>query len=381
MAEVVTRPMLTHVYQILRERAARSPSSIALGGQSGLAWRTVTSQQLLELAGTVARQLGERGIREGDRVVVWLPNSWRTPVYLFALWKLGAIVVPFDREMNPESAERILGSVNARGVIAGYDERPVWAKGADVIDWWEPHSDAGAEHRGSAWSPPCEELATISFTSGTTGQPKGCMITHANLCSQVDAAFKVIPLDASCRLASILPMSHLFELTCGMLYPLAAGAAIHYIPSRRGPDIVRVLAEQHITHMMVVPQLLGLMGQQIDSQLQASLPAPVYRAQAALAERSAMSWRRRLYWMVHRKLGGELRMVASGGAALPAKTHQLWERLGVRVVQGYGSSECSPMIACGRSDGTTPIGSVGQAIPGVSVKRSSPARITFEIVE
>lgn len=108
------------------------------------------------------------------------------------------------------------------------------------------------------------------------------MITHANLCSQVDAAFNVIPLDPSCRLASILPISHLFELTCGLLYPLAAGAAIHYIPSRRGPDIVRVLAEQHITHMMVVPQLLGLMGQQIEAQLQANLPAPMFRAHAGV---------------------------------------------------------------------------------------------------
>jgi long-chain acyl-CoA synthetase len=367
--------MLTHVYQILRNRATRSPSSITLGGQSGLAWRTVTSQQLLELAGTVASQLGERGMREGDRVVVWLPNSWRTPVYLFALWKLGAIVVPFDREMNSESAERILCSVNARGVIAGYDERPVWAKGAEVIDWWEPRSDASTDHSISEWSPPSEELAAISFTSGTTGQPKGCMITHANLCSQVEAAFNVIPLDSMCRLASILPMSHLFELTCGLLYPLAAGAAIHYIPSRRGPDIVRVLAEQHITHMMVVPQLLGLMGQQIEAQLQACLPAPVYRAQVALAERLSLTLRRRLYWMVHRKLGGELRMVASGGAALPAETHQLWERLGVRVVQGYGSSECSPMIACGRSDGTTPVGSVGQVIPGVTVKLSDDGEL------
>jgi long-chain acyl-CoA synthetase len=367
--------MLTHVYQILRDRAAHSPSSIALGGQSGLAWRTVTSQQLLELAEAVARQLSERGIREGDRVVVWLPNSWRTPVYLFALWKLGAVVVPFDHEMNSESAERILSSVNARGVIAGYDERPVWANGAEVIDWWEPRSDASADHTDSEWSPPCEELATISFTSGTTGQPKGCMISHTNLCAQVLAAFNVIPLDSSCRLASILPLSHLFELTCGLLYPLAAGATIHYIPSRRGPEILRVLAEQHITHMMVVPQLLELMGRQIDAQLQASLPAPAYRAQAAIAERLALTWRRRAYWMVHRKLGGKLRMVASGGAALPPETHRLWERLGVRVIQGYGSSECSPMIACGRADGTTPIGSVGQAIPGVTVKVSADGEL------
>jgi long-chain acyl-CoA synthetase len=213
-------------------------------------------------------------------------------------------------------------------------------------------------------------VAAISFTSGTTGQPKGCVITHANVCSQVEAAFGVIPLDASCRLASILPLSHLFELTCGLLYPLAAGAAIHYIPTRRGPDIVRVLSERRITHMMVVPQLLVMMGQQIDSQLQATLPSFVYRAVMTVAERVPLSWRRRLFWMVHRRLGGHLRMLASGGAALLAETQRLWERLGVRVVQGYGTSECSPMIACARPDGKTPVGSVGPPIPGVSVRLS-----------
>ncbi|HEX8969282.1 MAG TPA: AMP-binding protein, partial [Chloroflexota bacterium] len=367
--------MLTHVYQVVRDRAERYPRSIALGGQSGLAWRTLTSQELLELVDALAGQLSELGVQHGDRVVIWAPNHWRTPVYLFALWKLGAIVVPFDREMNAESAQRILSSVNARCVIVGYDEQPVWAKDAQVLEWWEPRANSRPQPAPSEWTPPAEDLATISFTSGTTGQPKGCMISHANLCSQVEAAFNVIPLDPGCRLASILPLSHLFELTCGMLYPIAAGAAIHYIPSRRGPDIVRVLVEQHITHMMVVPQLLGLMGQQIDAQLRAGLPALVYNAQAALAERLSLPWRRRLFWMVHRKLGGHLRMLASGGAALPPETQRLWERFGVRVVQGYGTSECSPMIACGRPDGSTPVGSIGPAIPGVMAKLSAEGEL------
>jgi acyl-CoA synthetase (AMP-forming)/AMP-acid ligase II len=205
-------------------------------------------------------------------------------VFLFALWKLGAIVVPFDHEMNPEAAERIILSVNPRCAIVGYDESPVWANKAQVLEWWEPRAEPQPDGATTEWNPPTEQLATISFTSGTTGQPKGCMITHANLCSQVEAAFSVIPLDSTCRLASILPLSHLFELTCGLLYPLAAGAAIHYIPTRRGPDIVRVLSEQRITHMMVVPELLVLMGQQIDAQLSSSLPPFLYRAQASLAQ-------------------------------------------------------------------------------------------------
>lgn len=94
------------------------------------------------------------------------------------------------------------------------------------------------------------------------------MITHANFCSQVEALQDNIPLDPACRLASVLPLSHLFEMTGGLLYPLSRGAAIHYVPSRRGPDILGVLQAQRVTHMIAVPQLLTLMGRALDEQLQ-----------------------------------------------------------------------------------------------------------------
>ena len=360
----------SHLDQIVRQRAEAYPTAVALGGQHGLGWKTLDGRQLAELVDRLAGELAALGVREGDRVVLWVPNQWRTPVYLFGVWKLGAIVVPFDREMNPDAASRILDSVEPRCVLVGYGERPAWAHHPSVVEWWEPGSRDGATADRDAWTPPAEELAAIFFTSGTTGQPKGCMITHANLCSQVEAAFQIIPLDTSCRLASILPLSHLFELTGGLLYPLAAGAAIHSIPSRRGPDIVRVLSEQHITHMMAVPQLLGMMGQALDEQLRARLPGPIYAGLSAAADRALLEARRRIFWMVHHKLGGQLRLMVVGGAALAAETQRLWERLGVRIVQGYGTSECSPMVTCGAPDGSTPIGSVGKPIPGVQVKLS-----------
>jgi len=171
--------------------------------------------------------------------------------------------------------------------------------------------------------------AAVFFTSGTTGQPKGCMISHANLCAQVEAFDDRIPLDETCRLGSILPLSHLFELTCGLLYPMLRGAAVHYIPSRRGADIVRVLQEQRVTHMMAVPQLLTLMGNALEQRLQSRLPAPIYAQLLRLADRSPMAIRRRLFFLVHRQIGGCLRLLAAGGAALPLATQQLWERLGV----------------------------------------------------
>ncbi len=359
----------THLYELLRARARAFPWAITLGGQDGLAWKTLSSHQVLELVDQLAVELGALGIHEGDRVVLWAPNQWRTPIYLFALWKLGAVVVPFDRETNPEAGARILDSVEARCVVVGYEERPAWLARARVVEWWQP-SMGGMDEAVQAqeWLRPSEELATISFTSGTTGDPKGCMITHANLLSQVRAAPERIPLDSDCRLASVLPLSHLFELTAGLLYPLSAGAAVHYIPSRRAPDMLRVLAEQRITHMVVVPQLLSIMGQSIEDQLSSRFTRGGYAAMKMLAAHLPFGARRVLFSMVHRKLGGRLRLFASGGAALTPETQQIWDRFGVRVLQGYGTSECSPIVACAAADGSTPVGSVGRPLQGVEVR-------------
>jgi long-chain acyl-CoA synthetase len=357
-----------HLYELVVERAGRYPRAVALGGQQGLRWLTFTSREVLERVDRLAAELQARGVEPGDRVVLWLPNHPWTPVYLFACWKVGAIVVPFDRDMNVEAAVKIVAASTPRLILTGYAEPPDWAASGPAVAWWEPGAQGGVP--APSWTRPAEELATISYTSGTTGMPKGCMITHRNLLSQVEALGEILPLDPSCRLASILPLSHLFELTCGLLYPLSQGAAIHYVPSRRGPDIVRVLAEQRVSHMVVVPQVLTLMGQALDERLRAQLPGPLYRGLQAAAERLPLTPRRWLFWPVHRRLGGRLRLIASGGAALPPATHRLWERLGVRVVQGYGTSECSPVVAAGRPDGSTPVGSVGRPIRGVEVRLS-----------
>jgi long-chain acyl-CoA synthetase len=201
------------------------------------------------------------------------------------------------------------------------------------------------------------------------------MITHPNLCSQVEAFFQRVPLGPGCRMASIIPLSHLFELTAGLLYAVAAGVAIHYVPSRRGPDVVRVLSEQRITHMLVVPQLLTLMGQALKGRLEEALPRPLSKALWAAAPRLPWRARRLLFWPVHRRIGGELRLLLCGGAALSGDTQRLWERLGVRVIQGYGVSECSPGVACGSPDGSTPIGSVGRPLHRVETRLSDESEL------
>ena len=163
------QPVVAHLSEILPLRAKRFPRAIALGADEGLRWRTVDSSQLLALVDGVADELQRKGVHEGDRVVLWSPSGIRTPVFLFALWQLGAIVVPFDKDMNPQAAAAIIDSVEPRLVIFGFDQRPAWAP-PDAIQWWEPRPTSPTN---SARGRPAEDLAAIFFTSGTTGQPKG----------------------------------------------------------------------------------------------------------------------------------------------------------------------------------------------------------------
>jgi long-chain acyl-CoA synthetase len=360
--------MYTHTYQVVQRRAAAHPESTALGAQVGLGWETYTSRELLERTDRLAAELAADGLSSGDRVVLWVPNRHWTAAYLFACWKLGAVVVPFDREMNPEAAADIIDSVEPRLTIVGYGERPAWARDRAIVEWWEPGARGLDPATVTAVAPDPATLAAIFFTSGTTGKPKGCMITHGNFCHQIEALPSVIPLDTSNRLASILPLSHLFEMTCGLLYPLSCGSAIHYIPSRRAPDILRVLNEQKITSMIAVPQLLTMVGTSIDAQLRSQLPTPVYRSMMAAADRLPRPARRALFTPVHKKLGGHLTIFGSGGAALPLETLHLWERFGVQVAQGFGASECSPVITSTSIGGNEPAGSCGKPLPGVEVR-------------
>jgi len=182
-----------HLYELVVARARDYPRGVAFGGQQELGWRTLDGREVLALVDRLAAELAERGVAEGDRVVVWAPGGWRTPLYLFALWRLGAVVVPFDRDMNPTAARRILAAVEPRCVLAGYVDRPAWTQSAPLLEWWEPgEGPAPATPVGAAWSRPAEELAAICYTSGSTGDPKGCQITHANLCFQVDVGPRVI---------------------------------------------------------------------------------------------------------------------------------------------------------------------------------------------
>src|SRR3954447_23613492 len=170
--------MFSHLYEVLRQRAASEPSAIALGSQHGLLWKTVDSQQLLDLVDRLAVELNQLGVQEGDRVITWLPSAWQTPIYLFACWKLGAIVVPFDRKMNQDAAARIVERVEPRLIVVDGAEPPPWAPDDLPVTWWEPGTKAGAMNRapttadpvGAQFIAPTQLMAPTQLTAPTKGE-------------------------------------------------------------------------------------------------------------------------------------------------------------------------------------------------------------------
>ncbi|MBW3609302.1 MAG: AMP-binding protein, partial [Actinobacteria bacterium] len=151
-----TTPMADQLYQILRERAARWPDAVALGSQQGLLWRTLTSRELLDRVDRLADELAALGVGPGDRVVAWLPSHWQTSAYFFAIWKLGAVLVPFDREMNPDAAARIVVQselvANEPGPEETDDPRAAAALRAPLVAEHHAHSGLRANlvHRARA---------------------------------------------------------------------------------------------------------------------------------------------------------------------------------------------------------------------------------------
>ena len=144
----------THLYEVLLDRSRRLPDSPILGVADGLAWKVITTRDLLRQTEVLAAELQAKGVAEGDRIILWTPNHPRAVAFLFAIWRLGAAAVPFDKEMNPAAAERIVAGIEPKLVLTGHGEIPPWCPTA--VPWWEPGAEGGpgAPLQGNAlWNP------------------------------------------------------------------------------------------------------------------------------------------------------------------------------------------------------------------------------------
>ncbi|MGD0123111.1 MAG: AMP-binding protein [Candidatus Limnocylindrales bacterium] len=345
---------------------ARHPERAALiADRPDRAGETWTYAELGRNADLVARRLAAAGLRVGDRLLVWAPNGpWVVAVYL-AAWRIGAAIVPLDVRMTSQVASRIAGSAGARLAlydpsIAGGDSgvRPALALDASLPE-------------GAAALPPAprgdtpDAVAEILFTSGTTSEPKGVILTHRAMVHAAAATTQLVGLGSERGLA-LIPLSHIY----GQIGPLLSGwlsSSTLVFPSAIAPSaLTAAMARHRPTALTVVPAFADLLAERIRSEVRRTGAARKFERGRRIGRRLPFALRRRLFRAVLRPLGGSLRLVTSGGARLDPTTASFFEDLGVVVMEGYGATEMSPISGFSRRH--RPHGTAGRPAAGASIR-------------
>ncbi|HYL58653.1 MAG TPA: AMP-binding protein, partial [Candidatus Acidoferrales bacterium] len=222
--------------------------------------------------------------------------------------------------------------------------------------------------------PERKALASIVFTSGTTGAPKGVMLSHANFAAEIAMLSRVFVLGADDVVMSLLPLHHTFEFTCGMLLPLASGATIVYPLEVDSKTLSRALADVRPTALIGVPALWEAIHRRIVDQVEAR--GPFFHAafdnlrdlNRRLDSNSGLNFGSIVFRQVHSALGGRLKLAVSGGSALPHRVADFFNDIGIPLLEGYGMTEAAPVLSVARPDEPNRVGAVGKPLNGVEIK-------------
>ena len=331
--------------------------------------------RLWEESGQVATLLQRRGLTKGDQVILWGPNSPHWALILFGCIRAGIIVVPLDLRSAPDYVERVVSKTTPKlAFTSRFTPRGEVELGVPEIAFEDLEAAiAGLPEPEDVPIGP-HDLAEIMFTSGTTGDPKGVMITHRNLTANIKGVSQYISCGPTARLLSILPLSHMYEQMGGLFLVLHSGASVTYPTSRQPTVLARTMRERRITIMLLVPQGLELLMNGIEREVKRQGKEALWNKLFQVAGRTPFGLRRHLFRRAHKQFGGKLDFIVSGGAALDPDLGRKWELLGVKIVQGYGTTEASPVIS-NHSIWERRLDSNGRPLPNVEVKISDEGEV------
>lgn len=411
MPVVVEFSTIPEMFVRLTDRYQASSRPLLMAKRDG-AYRPISYREVRRNADLTALGLAALGIRAGDRVSIIAENR---PEWVYAdqaIAALGAISVPVYPTMTAKQNEYIFNDAGVRAVIVSnqfqlgkvlksIDAVPtlehviVMNEGFEAADGrvlslrrlWELGEEFEKRHARyldeTRRRVKPEDLLTLIYTSGTTGNPKGVMLTHSNICTNIRDAATCIEIVENDVLLSFLPLSHSFERMAGNYTAMACGATIAYAESIETVQANLVEVRPHI--VTTVPRLFERMYSRVMKQIDAAPPlrkkmffwaidvgkkyaaarkakkfSPLLSLQHAIADRLVHS-------KLREKLGGRIKFMVSGGAALPKEFGEFFEAVGILILEGYGLTETSPVISVNRYDDYR-FGTVGKPIPNVEVK-------------
>ncbi len=387
------------------ERVARSPNNIAYShfDKTTEQWNDLTWRDMLQ---TVARWrcgFEREGLKVGDRVAIMLSNCPQWIQFEQAALSLGLIVVPLYANDRPDSIAYILKDTGAKVLLCPGNsfwdhlnsvtrelkelQRVITLDScriqndpaiACITDWLPEFTPSAID-----FTPEPIDIATIVYTSGTTGPPKGVMLSNWNILKNCHAGLQYMDIFPSDNFLSFLPLSHMLERTAGYYLPMMAGATVTF--ARSIPELGEDLLTRKPTVLVAVPRIFERIYGGIMTQLKAKPPLTVSLFKMAIST----GWKQFQYtqgrapWSasslalplfnhlvakkVKNKLGGNLRIIISGGAPLSTEISKLFLGLGLPLYQGYGLTETSPVISVNRKECNDPQ-SVGLPLQGIEVK-------------
>jgi long-chain acyl-CoA synthetase len=355
--------------ELILETADTHGKEVALQIRRGFRLERLTFRETGLQARQVAGWLAARGLQPGDRLAVWAPNMPEYAVLYFGAWIAGVVMVPIDVRTEPDVLGRFVASARPR---LAFKSRFLEASFGSPVeetlaleDLFDLVRDAPPVTRPPKLTG--DALCEIAFTSGTTGTPKGVMLTHGNLLAEIEGLLIGFPLQPRYRALSVLPLSHALEQVISLLLAFRCGLSVSYAPRVNAVTVARTLRDDRITCLVVVPELLRLMLTAIERQARREGQWERYQLAHRLAGRLPFSLRRLLFRRVHQQLGGSLEFFGCGGAPLNPSLAEAWERMGVNVFEGYGLTETSAAAAI-NAQGAKRLGSVGKPLPGVDVR-------------
>src|SRR5438094_364771 len=353
---------------IIEESAAKFGDKDALIIKPGFRTRAWTYRDLADIVPRIARHLAESGIKKEDRVITFGVNRPEYGIAVLAALRAGAVIVPLDVNSTVDLVKKVAERTRASAILAtAQTKERAGSLGLPVHEMEVlPDLARGKEPLPKPGLGP-DDLAEVMFTSGTTGEPKGTMLTHRNLLSSAVAATQIFPIGPSQRLLSFIPLSHIFEQGPGFLCVLIAGASVVYPTSRQPAVVRRTFKERKVSMILITPAAVRSLFIAIERKAEQDGKGELVAKLRRVARRLPLGLRRILFTSVHSQFGGRFRYIVSGGAALDPAIGEAWRELGVDVLQGYGLSETAPALTFNRLDRNR-FGSVGVPVPGVQIK-------------
>ena len=365
------------------ENVESYPAKTAIQWKRQHAWINISYESLKNNVKSLALFLLTKDIKRGDRVGIILENRPEWPVIFFSIASIGAISVPINPEARPREVENILRDSECKLVFASansfllkeeislkypFMKDIISVSGSELCLFSAPKE----AHIPEAPGPAGNDIACILYTSGTTAQPKGVMLSHRNLfsnCNSLEEVGIITPYD---RIISVLPLYHADPLTITMLLPRLDGSTGLYPESMRGEDVLKAMREARATVFIAVPQIFYSFHQKITEALK-KIPFPFSLLLKAITEslyklrkKRNINLARYFFWFLHMKFGRSLRFFGSGGAKLNEEVEEAFFKFGFTILEGYGLTETSPVLAMSPPN-KPKIGSVGLPIPRVEL--------------